>query len=396
MTRIVVCLLAIILLVPVHATAWHRKTPLVVQITSHSAGAIMHQSWTGARYNVIFDSDADLIGNDNTTRQIFLYDLQEHDRTGLPALHQLTTGDGDSQRGTSGSRDQTIVYDTRPGGVGPRQIYTVDRFSGTTHAVTQGDADSLNPKVDHSGQFVVFESDADLLGSGLSGTQVYRADLDLADPSCPYPCLANGNLGLIRVTNKVGTSRNAVASKGGKAIAFESDADLLNTEATGTQVYLFDATVGTLTRLSSGAGPSRNPTLPRNGRLVAFESDDGSGGTQIMLYRRANGTAQPLTSSSGAQSTRPSFDSASGRTLIFVSTGDLLGTGSTGTQVFRHDIRAGTLSQITNAPGTISDPSYSSIYFVTFLADTDLLRNGNTSVNLFAVNLFKLGPTVLP
>ncbi len=395
MTRIAVFLLAIALLVPVPATAWHRKTPLVVQITSHSAGAIMHPSWSGARYIVFFDSDADLIGNGNTTRQVFLYDLQEHDRTGTPAIHQLTTGDGDSQRGTSGARVQTIVYDTRPGGVGPRQIYAVDRNTGTKHAVTQGDADSLNPNMDYSGQFVVFESDADLLGSGLSGTQVYRADLGIADPSCPYPCLANGNLGLIRVTNKVGTSRNAVACKGGKTIVFESDADLLTTGATGTQVYLFHATAGTLTRVSSGAGPSRNPALPRDGRLVAFESDDASGGTQIMLYRPTHGTVHPLTSSPGAQSTRPSFES-SGHTVIFLSTADLLGTGSTGPQMFRHDVRADTLSQITNTTGTISDPSHSPVSFVTFLTNADLLGNGNTSVNLFLVNLFKLGPALLP
>jgi Tol biopolymer transport system component len=395
MTRTAVLLLAISLLVPVPATAWHRKTPLVVQVTSHGAGAIMHPGWSGPRYNVIFDSDADLIGNGNTSRQVFLYDLQERDRTGRPAIHQLTTGDGDSQRGTAGARSRTIVYDTRPGGVGPRQIYTVDRDTGTTRAVTQGDADSLNPKVDYSGRFVVFESDADLLGSGLSGTQVYRADLGIADSSCPYPC-SNGNPGLIRVTNQVGTSRNAVASKGGNIVAFESDADLLNTGATGTQVYLFDATAGTLTRVSSGAGPSRNPALPRNGRGVAFESDDASGGTQIMLYRRNHGRVQPLTSSPGAQSTRPSFDSAAGRTIIFLSTGDLLGTGSIGPQVFRSDIRTGALSQITNTPGTISNPSYSSIYFVTFLSDTDLLRNGDTGFNLFVVNLFKLGPATLP
>jgi Tol biopolymer transport system component len=396
MIRIPALLLAIVLLAPVPATAWHRKTPLVVQVTSHGAGTIMHPGWSGARSIVFFDSDADLIGNGNATRQIFLYDLPEHDRMGTPAIYQLTTGDGDSQRGTAGGHGQTIVYDTRPGGVGPRQIYAVDRVTGTTHAVTQGDADSLNPRADFSGRFVVFESDADLLGSGLSGTQVYRADLGIANPSCPYPCSANGNLGLIRVTNKVGTSRNGVAGKGGKTIVFESDADLLNSGATGTQVYLFDATAGMLTRVSSGPGPSRNPSLPRNGRLVAFESDDAGGDTQVMLYWRSRGTVQPLTSSPGAQSTRPSFEAAGGRTIVFLSTGDLLGTGSIGTQVFRYDVRAGTLTQITNAPGTISDPSYSSVYFVTFLADSDLLRNGNTGVNLFLVNLFKLGPALLP
>jgi Tol biopolymer transport system component len=394
MTRTVVPLLTIALLSAVPAAAFHRKTSLVVQITSHGAGAIAHQRWSGFRY-VVFDSDADLIGNGNATRQIFLYDLQEHDRTGARALYQLTSGTGDNQRGGTGIRARTIVYDTRPGGVGPRQIYALDRRDGTQHAVTQGSADSLNPDVDDSDGFVVFESSADLLGTGLAGTQVYRVDLGSADPSCPYPCPANGNLGLTRVTNKAGTSRNAVTSRRGKTVAFESDADLLTTGATGTQVYVYDAVGGSLMRLSAAAGSSRNATLPRHGRLVAFESDDGGGGTQIMLYRRTRGSLDQVTAAPGVASTWPSFEGP-GRELIFVSTGDLLGSGSSGAQVFRYDVKTGALSQVTDATGTITDPAYSAGSFVTFLTNADLLGNGNTNVELYLVNLFKLGPASVP
>lgn len=395
MPHAVARMLALVLLIAAGpVAAFHRKTPQLLQVTSHSTGTIAHPRWSGFRY-VVFDSDADLLGNGNQTRQVFLFDLQERDLTDTPAIYQVTSGNGDSQRGDTGIRGRTIVYDTRPGDAGPRQIHAVDRGNGATRAITQGAADSTNPDVDDSGRIVVFESKADLLANGLAGTQIYRVDLRVADSACPYPCPANGNLGLTRVTNKAGTSRNAVTSKTGKTIVFESDADLLNTGAIGTQIYLFDVRLGTLARISFGPGSSHNPTLSRNGRLVAFESDDGAGGTQIVLYRRALGTSEQVTSATGTQSTRPSME-ATGRGMIFTSTGDLLGIGSSGPQVFRYDVPAGTLSQVTDAPSTTSDPSHSAGVFVTFLADGDLLGNGSTNVELYLVNLFALGSARVP
>ena len=49
-----------------------------------------------------------------------------------------------------------------------------------------------------------------------------------------------------------------------------------------------------------------------------------------------------------------------------------------------------------DASSTITDPAYSAGSFVTFLTDTDLLANGNTSVEVYLVNLFKLGPASVP
>ncbi len=387
-------LLAIVLLVAAPASAFHRKTPQLLQVTSHGAGTVAHPRWSGFRY-VVFDSDADLIGNGNQTRQVFIFDLQERDLDGTPAIQQVTSGNGDSQRGDTGIRGRVVVYDTRPGGVGPRQIHTMDRGKGVATSITQGAADSWNPDVDDSGRYLVFESNADFFASGLTGTQIYRVDLRRADPACPYPCPSNGNLGLLRVTDKNGTSGNAVTSKTGKAVVFESDADLLDDGAVGTQIYLFDVRFATLTRISAGPGQSRNPTVARTGRLVAFESDDGVGGTEIVLFKRTLGTSVPLTSAPGVQSTRPSIEST-GRGVIFTSTGDLLNNGSTGPEAFRYDIPEGTLSQVTDAPNTVSDSSHSSGVFVTFLADGDLLGNGSTSVELYLVNLFALGAALVP
>ena len=114
-------LLLCAVLVAAPAYAFHRKTPELLQVTSHGAGTIAHPRWSGFRY-VVFDSDADLIGNGNSSRQVFIFDLQERDLDDTLSIYQLTTGNGDSQRGDTGIRGRTIVYDTLPGGVGPLTI----------------------------------------------------------------------------------------------------------------------------------------------------------------------------------------------------------------------------------------------------------------------------------
>ncbi len=393
MIRSVFAALALALFAVTPAAAFHRKTDVVVQITGDGGGTIANPHWSGFQY-VLFDSDADLVGNSNTTRQVFLYDLHEHDLTGARAIYQVTTGADDNRRGDGGMRAHAIVYDARPGGTGARQLLAVDRRAGTKHAITQGTADSVNVDVDDSGRWAVFESAADLLGGGgATGTQIYRLDLHHADPTCPFPCPANGNLGLTRVTNKAGTSRNAVTSRRGKSIAFESDADLLTPSVTGMHVYVFDAD-GTLARVSSGPRPSHNPTISRQGHVIAFESDDAAGGTQITLYKRATATSLAVTAVPGAHNTRPSFE-ASGRSLIFMSDADLVPNGSTGTQVFRYDVRARVLTQITHA-SAIGQSAFSAGSFVTFVSSSDLLGNGSTGLDLYLVNLFKLGPASVP
>ena len=105
-------------------------------------------------------------------------------------------------------------------------------------------------------------------------------------------------------------------------------------------------------------------------------------------------TSVAVTSVAGAHSTRPSFE-ASGRSLVFTSTADLLANGSTGTQVFRYDVRARVLTQITHA-SAIGQPAFAAGSFVTFVSSSDLLANGSTGLVLYLVNLFKLGPASVP
>jgi Tol biopolymer transport system component len=392
MTKLCCAILAIVLTGALSAEAYHRKTPALLQITPGAAVTVGNARWGGFRY-VFLDSDADLVGNGSTGRQIFFFDLQERDKTGLLAIHQLTFDGGDNRRPSAGTHAKVVAYDAALNG-GPRQVMLVHRLGGPPWALTQGAADSVNAHLDDGGRYVAFESQADLLGSGLGGTQVYVADLRVADAACPFPCAATGNAGLSQITHKSGTNRNAVVSKAGKVIAFESDADLLDTGETETQVYLFDTTTALLRRPSHGPGASRNPTLSKKANLLAFESDadllaNGSTGTQIFLLKRIDNILQQITAAPGAQSTSPSMET-SGRGILFESNADLLANGSVGRQLFEYNVTTGVIRQVTETSGTIRDPAYSAGVFTVFLSDGDLLGNGSSGEQLYLVNLFAL------
>jgi Tol biopolymer transport system component len=398
MRRTLRLLVAVSLLLPSAALALHRKTPRSMQITQGSAGEIGSPHWGGYRF-LVFDSNADLVRTGSQGRQVFLFDLRERALRDAVAVHQLTTGPGDSQRPSTGRHGRTVVYDGLVDGT--RQVFKIRGRNGTPQALTRGDADSWNVDISENESFAVFESNADFLGSGLGGTQIYRIDLRGNDPSCPYPCPANGNAGLTQISFASGGNHHPVMNRDGDIIAFESDADPLQTGEHETQIYVASPAFGQLKAASHGPGASRNPTLSRNGSRLAFESSadllhNGSTGTQIFLYRDVfYGMPEQVTSSPGALSTEPSISTA-GRALLFISTGDLAGRGNGGSEVFQYDLRHRTLQQLTDASGSTLHPTYSAGVFTAFVADGDLLGTGATGQELYFVNLFKLGGGVVP
>jgi len=396
--RALAALAALLVTLPAGTHALHRQTPALEQVTPTSgAGAVASPSWAGFRY-VIFDSDADIVGNGNTTRQIFLFDLRSRVRGGGLAIEQLTTGPGDARRGTAGRLARRVVYDALDAGV--RQIFDVDRKSGAVRQLTAGASDSQNARADERGRYLVFESSADFFNTGTGGTQIYLIETRAMLAGCPFPCAASGNAGLIQITDAAGTSHNAVTAKGGRAIAFESDADLLNLGQTTNQVYLLE-NFSQLSLLSHGPGEARNPSVSRNGRQIAFESDEdllaaGTTGTQIFMRRRRTSALEQITFAPNGTSTDPAV-STSGRFMTFVSSDDLLNTGSTGPEAMTYGVRRGDLSQVTAGPSTIAAaPAHSAGVFAVFVADGDLAGTGATGPALYLVNLFALGSQTLP
>lgn len=393
---------AVLVLATGTAEAFHYITPTLVQIppVGVSPGTIHNPRWGGLRY-VLFDSDADLLNNGSTGRHVYLFDLQLRDILGSPALSQLSIDPlADNQRGRTGRNAVKVVFDARPNGVGARQLVLYDRRTDTRTALTAGAGDSENAVVDDVERMVVFESSADFFATGVAGKQIYQIDLHRALIGCPFPCAQTGNEGLKQITNKVGTNRNAVTSNGGKVIAFESDADLLNVGQTENQVYLYDKKSQTTTLLSHGPGAGRHPTMTRDGGRIIFESDanltgSGTGGTQLFLHHRTKSTLTQLTFPPGGACTNPSI-SSNGHAVAFLSADDLLGLGSAGPEVYSYQLKKNYLAQLTNAPAIVAEPAYASGVFTVFLANGDLAGNGSPGTELYLVNLYALGGSHIP
>jgi len=399
MIRAVVAALLVSLVLPGPAHALHRRTPALVQVTPMSgAGSVANPSWSGFRF-MSFDSDADIIGNGNSTRQIFVFDLRQRNRDGSLAITQVTSGAGDYSHATTARRARKVAYDGLDGG-GVRQIFFANRKTGALTPVTAGTADSKNPRLDEVGRVMVFESEADFFGTGETGSQIYLVEFRATDPSCPFPCAANGNAGLTQITNKSGNNHSASTSKAGKTIAFESDADLLGTGETGNQIYVRDES-GTIILFSSGPGTGHHVSLSRNGRQVAFDSDSdlantSSTGRQIFMQRRLGQPLEQMTTAAGGASREASV-STRGRQVSFVSEDDLAGLGSSGPELFVLNTRRGTIEQVTNGTSTIiTQPKHSTGVFSAFIADGDLLGNGTSGIALYLVNLFQLGSATVP
>lgn len=394
------CAVLLILVLSGKASAFHQVTPTLVQVTPPSgAGTIGEQHWAGIRY-VVFDSDADLMHVGSSGRQIFIFDLLARDIYGQAGIIQVTSGFGDPQHGSTGKLANLIVYDTQQVPGGPRQIYLYDRKNALRYPLTQGFADSRNPRMDESSRMVVFESDADFYASGPAGTQIYRIDLRKMLPNCPYPCGLNGNEGLVQITRAAGTSKNAVVSSGGKVVAFESNADLIGIGENTNQVYSRDVKRGTTVMLGHGPGESRNPTIALNGGWIAFESDTdllgvGTTGTQVYARKKNQSFPQQISNAPVGHCSSPSV-SANGHAVTFVTSDDLLGTGTTGPEVFSYDLRHRVLRQLTSAPTMVGMSAYAGGVFVTFLSPDDLLGNGTTAPSLYLINLFTLGTETVP
>ena len=400
MLRRISVVTTVLVLVCGQARAFHQITPTLVQITPASgAGTITSQQWAGIRY-VLFDADADLLDDGTTGRQIYLFDLLERDLDHSLGLIRLTTGAGNPQRATTGKLANVVVYDAQSGGTGPRQLFVFDRRRGDRYALTQGSADSVNAHMDNSSRVVVFESSADFFGTGPAGTQIYEIDLRRIAPSCPFPCAATSNAGLTQITHGDGDSRNPVTSTSGKLLAFESDADLAGTGEQATQVYSYDGKTGSLRALGHGPGASRRPSMSLNGGWIAFESDtdllgNGTMGTQIFAWKRNQSAPRQISDRPIGHSHAPSM-SANGHALTFVSSDDLLSSGSTGPEAFSYDLHRGSLIQITDGQNVVSTAAYAEGVFVTFLSDGDLLSNGTSAVALYLTNLFALGADTIP
>jgi Tol biopolymer transport system component len=211
-----------------------------------------------------------------------------------------------------------------------------------------GDGTNANPTISSNGRTVAFDSDADPLNTGAPGRQIVEQKKFT---------LLNPSV------DPTGTSENPAVDIAGRGVAFESTGDLAGTGNAGARQIFYTVPGGTVLQMSKGQGTSRNPSVGIRGRIVVFDSTSDpvsgadTGVPQIWSASLVTGTAKRLTSGAGA-SEKPTL-SNDGRVIVFESRADLAGDGhDTGVpQIFTYDTTSRTFARITNEPGGCTDAS---------------------------------------
>jgi len=174
---------------------------------------------------VFFESAAPLLGVSNGFTQIFMADLENG---GM--LTQITNGLGDSRNPGPVPNGSFVAFESEGDllGLGPggRQIYVYDLERGVLKQVSRGPGEAFAPSFGTS-VGISFIGNGDLLGVGMG----------VGDHLFFFEPRVNQ---LFQVTRDPGTtSANAVAR--GNFIVFDSDEDIMRTGMTGRQVYSFNS-----------------------------------------------------------------------------------------------------------------------------------------------------------
>ncbi len=210
---------------------------------------------------------------------------------------------------------------------------------------TTGTAFSDRPSL--AGDVIAFGSSADLVGENADGNLEIFV-VDLADGAA-----------VRQVTHSSGAGTyNFFADTDGRKVVFESNADLVpgrNADAT-EEIFLFDLATSELTQLTdASSGDSLNTSV--DGDLVSFVSSaDLTGGNSdgnledFVLHLSDSGLEQITDTAAGSSAGQTSADD--GR-VAFNHSGDPLGIGATGYNLYLYDDATGTVSKLEGAAGFI-------------------------------------------
>ena len=404
------CALLGMLVLPASSFALHRQTPFEEPIPFPAIqGAQSFRPFCqgeAARWQT-FDSTTDLMHNGSSGSEIFLWD---NDPAGPRHLVQVTNcALGDSRNPADDATGATIVFESTSNLADPpstrctqmlptRRIFRAQQENGAF--VYDELTDGLNPAADCSnavitaeGFRVAFQCVGDLRGNGSTGTNVYLWQNDQvcdvqSNPQCSnvqqIPNIVGGNF----VTEN--PSFNLLSTM----IVFNSNAPIDGNTNGSQQIWLYQITTDppfpTPIRLTNGVGDSTHPTMSQDGRLVVWQSTadllgTGSTGSQIFLLDRDTGILRQLTQA-GGDSTLPSIGGG-GRFIIFVSTGDF-GSGGGGPHLMLYDLIDDVLYQVTNGPGSAGNPIATADTIFFFDSDEDPTRTGITGRQIYALNVF--------
>ncbi len=299
------------------------------------------------------------------------------------------TGDGNSllrEQALSLSADgQLVVFHSRANDLVPQDtnkasnstatlddVFLFNRSTGRTTLVSlnatgtaSGNGSSVNAKISPDGRFVLFESSATDLVTGVSGNQIYLRDLQ-AGQTILVSASTTGSGGN-------GTSQNGSISTDGRYAVFESTAgNLVGNDTNGrTDVFLRDLQTGTTQLISrtlagdnGGNGDSFDARLSDNGRFVAFTSradnlvsNDGTNIEDVFVQDLQTGVTELISIDSAGVNQSNAHNSLSrgravssdGRYVIFETQASNLVpqiTASQGNNVYLRDRQLGTTSVV--------------------------------------------------
>ncbi|MEM7344782.1 MAG: hypothetical protein AAF485_11110, partial [Chloroflexota bacterium] len=245
---------------------------------------------------------------------------------------------------------------------GQQEIWLYDTTTMTLTRITTStdgaNRDSRDPSISGDGTRIAFKSDSDFLGQGLGQGQDEIWIYDMT--TMTYTRITSSTDGGNRNSNDPSLNED------GTRVAFESEADFLKQGIANIQfeIWIYDTTTMTFTRVTSSSnGPtrrSRDPSLNADGTRVAFQSDSNllgqevvEGQREIWIYDTTTMTYTRVTTSSDGsnRSSSKASLSADGTKVAFQSSSDLLGQGSSQTEIWLYDTTMMTYTRITSITG---------------------------------------------
>ena len=405
---VIAVLVACALITASQSAALHRNAPLFLQVGQASGGTTGGMRFSASSNVLFFHSDADLLGNGNGATQIFAFDLASRVKREQHALYQLTFGNAPSRAPAATRRGRVVAFDSEAdllsNGSTGRQIFASTRAKFVRGIVplmqvTRASADSFGVLVSpRRGRSLVFSSYADLRGIGLApDAHLYRVSLPEFERSeCTgYPCPGSPGLELITPF----PAGEPDIDRKGERVVFTSRGDVAGTGCgVGiAQVFIRDLRAGSVEQLTCGAADSRHPVFTRSYHGVLFESDadllgNGSTHTQIfqMNLRHTPHTLTQMTFGTDGDSTRPAPNGTRRKIRFFFhSTASLTDDTPPGSDnLYQFDETRG-LIRLTDGQ-TLGADVAGQYTFAAFTSDADLVGNGNDTSQLFILNSYPL------
>jgi len=302
------------------------------QVTNHPTGNSNNAS-VGAKL-VAFDSTSDLLGRGITKRQIFLWSQ----KSGF--FRQLTNGNADSSKPVIDRDGNVIAFESKADlqhiGATGNNIYLwrekgfKDVQTGEGFRVlTRGPGDSGNARWNMNGQLLAFDSSAPVLNGSSNGfRQIYVHD-------------KNQNR-TVQLTAGVGDSIKPSMNETGRFVVFQSRADLAGTgKGPNWDIFILDRELGQFRQLTSSSGDSFDPSLGAGGRFISFvstgELGTGPAGQHLYLYDLLDEAILQVTRGATGSSAHPN---SSADTIFFFDSDEnpMFEDGMTGRQVYALNI----------------------------------------------------------